>query len=94
MSLHEVNASATLIANHSDPDANIIFGAVLDETLGDEMRVTVIAAGFDRDRKGGFSTQSAQTMGQRSSRPSILGQSEDDTDPDMGALDIPGFVQG
>jgi cell division protein FtsZ len=88
MSLHEVNAAATLIASHSDPDANIIFGAVLDETLGDEMRVTVIAAGFDRDRKGGFSTQTQQ----RSQRPSILDYPDDD---DTGeALEIPGFVQG
>jgi cell division protein FtsZ len=97
MTLHEVNTAASIISDHSDADANIIFGAVLDENLGDEMRVTVIAAGFDRDRKGGFSTQSqvqAVASG-RSTRPSILDQGDDDeTDPGTGGLDIPGFVQG
>lgn len=97
MTLHEVNTAASIISDHSDADANIIFGAVLDENLGDEMRVTVIAAGFDRDRKGGFSTQ-GQNQGLVSGRtptPSILDHHDDDeTDPGTGGLDIPGFVQG
>ena len=50
LSLHEVDQAAISIAEHCDPDANVIFGATIDETLGDEMRVTVIAAGFDTDR--------------------------------------------
>jgi cell division protein FtsZ len=37
-----------VIASAAHPDANIIFGAVIDDALGDEVRVTVIAAGFDR----------------------------------------------
>jgi len=89
MTLHEVNTAATLIADHSDADANIIFGAVVDETLGDEMRVTVIAAGFDRDRRGNFSTQQSRT-----DRPSILSGSPDDIPPATDEMDIPGFVQG
>src|SRR6266540_4353315 len=44
----EDNAAAEVIASSAHPDANIIFGAVIDDTLGDEVRVTVIAAGFDR----------------------------------------------
>jgi cell division protein FtsZ len=43
-----VNEAATIISAAAHPDANIIFGAVVDDTLGDEVRVTVIAAGFDR----------------------------------------------
>lgn len=89
MTLHEVNTAATLIADHSDADANIIFGAVVDETLGDEMRVTVIAAGFDRDRRGNFSTQQSRT-----DRPSILSGSPDDAAQPTDEMDIPGFVQG
>ena len=89
MTLHEVNTAATLIADHSDTDANIIFGAVVDETLGDEMRVTVIAAGFDRDRRGNFSTQQSRT-----DRPSILGRSPDEAHQPTDEMDIPGFVQG
>ena len=50
LSLHEVNQAAISIAEHCDPDANVIFGATIDDALGDEMRVTVIAAGFDTDR--------------------------------------------
>jgi cell division protein FtsZ len=96
MTLQEVNTAATLISNHSDADANIIFGAVLDESLGDEMRVTVIAAGFDRDRRGGFSTQAPQGVASgRLSRPSIFDDPDDDlTDPGVDTMDIPGFVQG
>ena len=47
LGLFEINESARLIAEAAHPDANIIFGAVIDDTLGDEVRVTVIAAGFD-----------------------------------------------
>jgi cell division protein FtsZ len=46
--LFEVNEAAEVISGAADPDANVIFGAVIDEALGDEMRVTVIATGFDR----------------------------------------------
>jgi cell division protein FtsZ len=48
LGLFEVNEAANIIAKAAHPDANIIFGAVVDDTLGDEVRVTVIAAGFDR----------------------------------------------
>jgi cell division protein FtsZ len=48
LGLFEVNEAAEVIASAAHPDANIIFGAVIDDTLGDEVRVTVIAAGFDR----------------------------------------------
>jgi cell division protein FtsZ len=46
LSLHEVNEAATLIQEEADDDANIIFGAVIDEAMGDEVRITVIATGF------------------------------------------------
>ena len=48
LTLHEVAESARIIAEAVDPDANIISGMVIDEELGDEMKVTVIATGFDR----------------------------------------------
>ncbi|HEX8095154.1 cell division protein FtsZ [Jatrophihabitans sp.] len=47
LGLFEINDAATLVAESAHPDANIIFGAVIDDTLGDEVKVTVIAAGFD-----------------------------------------------
>jgi len=47
LGLFEINEAAQLVANSAAVDANIIFGAVIDDALGDEVRVTVIAAGFD-----------------------------------------------
>ena len=45
--LFELSEAAELVAQSAHPDANIIFGTVIDDALGDEVRVTVIAAGFD-----------------------------------------------
>ncbi len=51
MTLHEVNDATTIITEAAGPEANIIFGAVIDPTMDDEMRVTVIATGFNRNGK-------------------------------------------
>ncbi|MFZ5650032.1 MAG: cell division protein FtsZ [Bacillota bacterium] len=48
LGLFEVNEAAEIIAQAADPEANIIFGAVIDERMEDEVRVTVIATGFDQ----------------------------------------------
>ncbi|MBL7490320.1 cell division protein FtsZ [Frankia sp. AgB1.9] len=65
LGLFEINAAAELVADAAHPEANIIFGAVIDDALGDEVRVTVIAAGFDTvpDRR-------AKGAAQQRSRPS------------------------
>ena len=47
LGLFEINEAAKMVSDAAHPEANIIFGAVIDDTLGDEVRVTVIAAGFD-----------------------------------------------
>ncbi|NMA61486.1 MAG: cell division protein FtsZ [Firmicutes bacterium] len=47
LGLFEVNEAAEVVSQAADPDANIIFGAVIDESLGETVRVTVIATGFD-----------------------------------------------
>ena len=52
LTLFEVNEAAGIIAEAADPDANIIFGAVIDENLKEEIRVTVIATGFDQQWAG------------------------------------------
>src|SRR6202049_4857875 len=49
LKLSEVNEASTIIQNAAHEDANIIFGAVLDERLGDEVKITVIATGFKQD---------------------------------------------
>jgi cell division protein FtsZ len=61
LGLFEINEAAQLVANSAAPDANIIFGAVIDDALGDEVRVTVIAAGFDE----------AQSNRARPGRPAV-----------------------
>lgn len=46
LSIHEIDAAASLIQEQADEDAHVIFGAAIDETMGDEVRITVIATGF------------------------------------------------
>ncbi|WP_440311628.1 cell division protein FtsZ [Leucobacter chromiireducens] len=50
LALSEIYEASTLVQDVVHPEANIIFGTVIDDTLGDEVRVTVIAAGFDADQ--------------------------------------------
>ncbi len=59
LGLFEINEAAQLVSNSAAVDANIIFGAVIDDALGDEVRVTVIAAGFDESQSGGGSAARA-----------------------------------
>jgi cell division protein FtsZ len=98
MTLHEVSTAAALISEHSDGDANIIFGAIIDEALGDEMRVTVVAAGFDRDRRStGVSSAATATMPPlRRSQPGIGTREPVPAGAHEGTdeMEIPGFVQG
>ncbi|MEU4197537.1 cell division protein FtsZ [Kribbella sp. NPDC026611] len=68
LGLFEINEAAQLVSESAHTDANIIFGAVIDDALGDEVRVTVIAAGFD----GGMPKRREQAMNQarpQTSRP-------------------------
>jgi cell division protein FtsZ len=51
LTIHEVNEAATLIQEEADDEANIIFGAVIDESLHDQIRITVIATGFGEPRE-------------------------------------------
>jgi len=58
LGLFEVNEAAEIIQSAADQSSNIIFGAVIDPSLGDEVRVVVIATGFDRASAGGRSSAS------------------------------------
>lgn len=60
MTLYEVNAAATLVQEAAHEDANIIFGSVIDDTLGDKIRVTVIATGFSKYLESRAEPQAAQ----------------------------------
>ena len=80
--LHEVNAAAEIIAEAADPEANIIFGAVIDEEMKDEVRVTVIATGFDR-QKARLLARAEPNLEIRPLAPSDRGDK----------LDIPAFLR-
>jgi cell division protein FtsZ len=102
LGLYEVNEAARIISQSAHPDAEIIFGAVVDDTLGDEVRVTVIAAGFDRVDL--TSTADAEepdrifSLADVESEDSILGAADDDSEPlvfeaDDELSDIPSFLR-
>ena len=63
LGLFEINEAAQLVSNSAAVDANIIFGAVIDDALGDEVRVTVIAAGLDQERAGASASHGAASHG-------------------------------
>jgi cell division protein FtsZ len=63
LGLFEINEAAQLVSNSAAVDANIIFGAVIDDALGDEVRVTVIAAGLDQERAGASASHGAAGHG-------------------------------
>ncbi len=95
LTLHEVNAAAEIIYEVVDPEANIIFGAVLDDRMQGEIRITVIATGFSGDTKL-HSISKPASMPKRpsaqpsASRPVIPQQPEPREKP---GLDIPEFLQ-
>jgi cell division protein FtsZ len=82
LSLFEVNEAAEIIRAKAHPEANIIFGAVIDESMGDEVRITVIATGFD-------------AISQR--KPYIAGKKKTIDFPvqrfDQDDIDIPAFLR-
>ncbi|HKG78824.1 MAG TPA: cell division protein FtsZ, partial [Pyrinomonadaceae bacterium] len=97
LTLFEVNAASSIIRESADDDANIIFGAVIDETLTDEMRITVIATGFDRESASVVSA--AATTAIPAPPPRFVARPADDLPrPMMGTsrvddLDVPTFIR-
>ncbi len=93
LGLQEVNAAAELIQNSADPEANIIFGAVIDENLKDEILITVIATGFDKNpvlkkpNKLLDATQSGEAPAKTAAKPAAKPKEDEDE------LDIPIFLK-
>lgn len=72
LSLYEINQAASIIRETAHPDVNLIFGAVIDENMGDDMRITLVATGFDHTASAPmrqFMTHPAASPS-RSERPS------------------------
>ena len=104
LTLHEVNSAAEAIYEVVDPNANIIFGAVLDDRLQGEIRITVIATGFSGEVPSGTTSQPQSTRAGRTSptSPSFPPQPMATPTPDSApvserppsdGLDIPEFLQ-
>ncbi|HEY8466311.1 MAG TPA: cell division protein FtsZ, partial [Solirubrobacterales bacterium] len=92
--LHEVNDAATVVVEHADKNANVIFGTVIDPSMGDEVRVTVIAAGFE-----GYETLARKPIQvrDRARRRSVspLGDRERrELSVTEGDIDVPDFLKG
>lgn len=79
LGLHEIDDAARLVQEAVHPEANIIFGATIEDTLGDEVRITVIAAGFDGGQpkyKRYESAMIGQTEAEEVAEPAYLGGEE------------------
>lgn len=88
MSLYEVNEAAEIIRNTTDPNANIIFGAVIDPSMEDELRITVIATGFDGHGKvESLPSKDSQEVLDNIRHFPVAGQYSGDN------LDIPSFMR-
>ncbi|KPV56990.1 MULTISPECIES: cell division protein FtsZ [Paenibacillus] len=100
LSLYEVNEAADIVADAADPEVNMIFGAVIDETLKDEIRVTVIATGFEHREAASPAKKPAAT-----GTTASASQSQEPVDNRLGnlrpfggqssndQLDIPAFLR-
>ncbi len=96
LTLYEVNAAATIIREAADEDANIIFGAVIDDAMRDQMRITVIATGFDRESVAVAAAGSTSAL--PANAPRTMPRPLDDLPrPMMSAraddLDVPTFIR-
>jgi len=74
LTLHEVDEATSIIFEEAGPSANIIFGAVIDPELNDEIRVTVIATGFNKSEPIGEIIENQETMTTRSHKTHILSE--------------------
>ena len=83
LSIFEVNEAAEIISDAADPDANIIFGSVIDESLGDKVQITVVATGFNSSEKSVPEFGKTTTT----SRPAST------TNSNSGIPDIPVFMK-
>ncbi|MDJ0573207.1 MAG: cell division protein FtsZ [Pleurocapsa sp. MO_192.B19] len=96
LTLHEVNAAADSIYEVVDEDANIIFGAVIDESMDEEVRITVIATGFDGEAMDDLELEEPQVES-RSVFPSMAGVPQQERnrprDNDRSRIEIPDFLQ-
>jgi cell division protein FtsZ len=93
LGLFEINEAAEIISSAADADCNIIFGAVIDPSLGDEVRVTVIATGFDRPLSGEQPAPRETAAPEPTGTPLFAKDTKPAFDVDDDVLDIPSFLR-
>ncbi|MGH9048957.1 MAG: cell division protein FtsZ, partial [Acidimicrobiia bacterium] len=96
LGLFEVNEAAEIVTQAAHPDANIIFGAVIDDALGDETRVTVIAAGFDRyegERRSLSRDFSTRSLGLGTEESPFSTTTDEGLEFDDDEFDVPEFLR-
>jgi cell division protein FtsZ len=96
LTLFEVNEAAEIVHSVAHPDANIIFGSVVDDSIGDAVRVTVIAAGFERwEERGTRPATVANELPTPTPSADIFGgfDASDDFSIDAGDDDLPSFLR-
>jgi cell division protein FtsZ len=93
LGLFEVNEAAEIVHSAADSNANIIFGAVIDDSLGDDIRVTLIATGFDHARGGPQRRGPAGVAQPRDRGPRIDDRQRSSLEISDDDLDIPPFLR-
>ena len=102
--LHEANTAAELVQRSADPEANIIFGTVTDDSMGDEIQITVIATGFEKEDerranlddlvKNRWSERgNTNTMNTRNTTISSNTNTSQNSNVGNGDLDLPAFLR-
>ncbi len=97
MSLHEVSQAAEIISNAADPDAQIIFGSVIEENMSSDIQITVIATGFDEQdiRRSNIRSTVEPRSPDSGGRPAVVPISQDELDEGETDLDleVPTFLR-
>ncbi|MDX1600522.1 MAG: cell division protein FtsZ [Anaerolineales bacterium] len=97
LSLYEVNQAAAIIKETAHPDVNLIFGAVIDPSMDEELRVTVIATGFERSaglrRRSARQSRSQSDSKSESESGEAAQESFQPQSFDVNDLDIPAFLR-
>jgi cell division protein FtsZ len=93
LGLFEVNEAAEIIASAADAQSNIIFGAVIDEGLDDEVRVTVIATGFDHGRRSARSAREQARIRGREREVALDDRQRSSLEIQEDEIDIPAFLR-
>ena len=95
MGLHEANTAAELVQRSADPEANIIFGTVIDEAMGDELQITVIATGFEKEeeRRMGSPYENIVADTWRKRSAGTMSSVSTSSNHSNGDLDIPTFLR-